>query len=429
MSKLITWKLTFASMQWFIFIFANTVVVPISIGIAFELPPGEIAGIVRSSLMFTGIAGILQGLVGHRLPIMEGHTGVIWGLILNLCVSANAMGLTLTDIGGGVATGMLLAGTVVIILAACNWLGFVNRIFTPMVMNVFLFLLTFQLTLIFFKGMIQLDSDGSMHIPISLFSIALMLLVVMIKVKGGPILGNYSILIGMILGWVLFILLFDAPAPIDAAPSLLHVPIFPIGMPNLHVGIIMVTFIASFVNISTLIVSVQSVSRFRQEELPTRRRMNISYMLTGFYSMMASVLGLVPYAPFASTIGFLESSRIANRKPFLIGGALMIVIGIVPQLSGLLATMPITVGNAVLFAAYLQLLLTTLRGLSGYHFDSITIHRLAVPVLLGVCIMNMDSTVFSALPVFIQPLIGNGFIVGVLLSIAMERLIKWDTRV
>jgi xanthine/uracil permease len=427
MLKTISFNLTFSSLQWFIFIFANTVVVPISIGTAFDLPALEIAGIVRSSLMFTGIACILQGTIGHRLPIMEGHSGVIWGLILSLCLTASSMGMSFTEIGGGVATGMLLAGTLVIILGAINQLRFMHKIFTPMVMNVFLFLLTFQLILIFFKGMLQISEDGTLHVPVSLFSIVLVVFVIFIKIKAGPTIGNYSILIGMITGWILFVLIFPSSQPLNGTPGFFSLPIFPLGPPNLNMGIIIVTFIAGIINISNLIASVQSVSKFREEEIPTNARMNRSYMLTGFFSVMAAFLGLVPYAPYASTIGFLESSRISNRKPFLIGGGIMVIIGLVPVLSGLLATMPITVGNAVLFVAYLQLLGTTLKGLKMYNFNSITIHRVAIPVLVGLSIMNLDTAVFSGLPILLQPLLSNGFIMGVLISIMLENLLKWDS--
>jgi len=69
---------TFGSIQWLFFIFANVVVVPISIGAAFDIPAYEVATIQRSSFIFTGIACILQGVCGHRYPIMEGPSGVIW---------------------------------------------------------------------------------------------------------------------------------------------------------------------------------------------------------------------------------------------------------------------------------------------------------------------------------------------------------------
>lgn len=416
---------TFASIQWLFFIFANTVVVPISIGSAFDLPSSEIAGILRSSLMFTGIACMLQGWIGHRYPVMEGHSGVMWGLVLSLCFSASSKGMTVTSIGGGIATGMLLAGVIVLFLGAFKLLNIVQKIFTPMVMSVYLFLLTFQLMLIFFQGMLKISADGTLDLPISLFSIGIVILVSILKIKGGNTLGNFSILIGMVAGWIIYILIFPAEPTFAGSTASFALPIFPLGMPNLNWSIIAVTCIASLINLSNTIASVQGASMLLKEE-PTQQHYNRSYMLTGVYSIGAAVLGLVSYAPFASSIGFLESTRILLRRPFMIAGGAMVVLGVTPALSGILATLPITVGNAVLFVAYLQLFGTALKTLHGQVFNSNTIFRIAAPVLIGLCLMNMHSSIFNDLPVVIQPLIANGFIMGVLLSIILERLVRWD---
>ncbi|XID91074.1 uracil/xanthine transporter [Paenibacillaceae bacterium WGS1546] len=419
-----SWTTSLASLQWLLFMFANTVVVPLSVGSAFDLPTSDIAGIVRSSLIFTGIACMLQGLIGHRYPLLEGHSGVMWGLMLTLSISASSTGMSLTSIGGGIATGMLLAGVATAVLGAFNLLASIRKIFTPMVMNVFLFLLTFQLVSIFFKGMLKTSPDGMLDMPVSLFSVGIALFVILLKIMGKAI-GNFSILIGIVVGWVLYLLVFPSAQSVNVAQSSFSIPIFPLGTPNLNVSIIAITFLASFVNLSNMIASVQAASNLFQRKA-TKSQLRNSYVLTGLYSIAASVLGLVSYATFASTIGFLESTRNFDRKPFLIGGGLMSLLGAIPLLGGILATLPITVGNAVLFAANLQLLGTSLRGIKGYDFNSVTIHRLAIPLLVGVCMMNLDATLFSGVPVLLQPLLTNGFIMGVVLSILLEKLVKWD---
>lgn len=416
------WTTPFASMQWLFFIFANTVVVPLSIGTAFELSAFEIAGTVRSSLFFTGLACVLQGMFGHRLPLMEGHSGVMWGFVLTLCLSSSALGMSLPAIGGGIATGMLLAGAAIVLLSLCKGLAFMQKVFSPMVLSVFLLLLTFQLILIFFGGMQYIGEDGTLDMPITAYSFGIMLLVVLLKVVGNRTISSFSILIGMVIGWTGYVWLFPAPTGFQA-PSLL-VPIFPLGTPNLNWGIVLVTFLATFINLSNTVAAVQTASKLLNQPV-SQRTFHRSYLLSGSYSIGAAVLGLVSYAPFASSIGFLESTRIFDRKPFLIGGALMVLLGIFPVLGGWLATLPITVGNAVLFAAYLQLFGTAIQSLQSHHFDSVTIHRIALPVLIGIGLMYTDPDLFSALPVLIQPIVTNGFIVGVLLSVLLE-LKKWE---
>ncbi|MGG3888189.1 uracil/xanthine transporter [Metabacillus fastidiosus] len=413
----------FGSVQWLFFIFANVVVVPISIGTAFGLPSEDIATILRSSLLFTGAACMLQGFIGHRYPIMEGPSGVVWGLILNLCFSASSMGMSLSAIGGGIATGMLLACAATILIAVCNLVPFVLKIFSPMVMTVYLFLLTFQLIIIFFGGMLKINSDGSLNLHITLFSFIIVAFVCLLNIKGNKMLSNFAILIGMIVGWIGYSLLFSAGEPVNSKAAAFK--LFPLGEPNLEIGIIAITFLGCLINLSNTIASVQAVSKFYNED-PTMKQYRNSYLLTGVFAGISPLIGMFSYSPYASSIGFLESTRIFDRKPFLIGGGLMALLGVIPALGSLLATMPITIGNAVLFVAYIQLFGTSLKSLNGYVFSSKTIYRLAVPVLAGVCIMTIDKDLFGDIPLYIRPILSNGFIMGVLLSIALERVINWE---
>jgi xanthine/uracil permease len=414
----------FSSVQWLIFIFANTVVVPISIGTVFEVPQDTIGMMLRCSLILTGVACMFQGWIGHRMPIMEGHSGLLWGVILNLGLTASSMGMSLSTIGGGITTGILLACAFTIVLAACNGLSLFQSLFSPMVMSVYLFLLTFQLIFIFFKGMFPLTKDGVLDIPLSLLSIGIVILVVIIKLKGSKSISNFSILIGLMIGWILHDLLFMDASQGAIEASSMSFTFFPIGEPNLEFGIIGVTFFAVVINLSNTFASIEAAGKLINKETPKHRFRNSIYV-TSVFTAIGSGFGLVPYTPFTSSIGFLQSTRIFHSKPFLIGGGLLTTIGLVPIFGSFLATMPISVGNAVLFVAYLQLFGTAFSSLNGKTFNSNTIFRLAAPVLVGISIMNISPTVFSDIPLYIQPFISNGLIIGVLLSVTLEKLVNW----
>lgn len=425
LSRFSFWLTSIASAQWLFFILANTIVVPLTVGAAFELSSDGITGLLRNSLIFTGIACMLQGVVGHRFPIMEGHSGVLWGVVLNLCLSAPSMGISLATVGGGIATGMLLAGVIVILLAAFDMLSFLPRLIKPQVMSVFLFLLTFQLIIIYFKGMLGKTEDGSLDIPRTLFALGIVVFVLVLHIKGRRAIGHFSLLIGMAAGWGLYSLLFPYGQSSAGVAAMFDITLFPLGMPNLNTGIVVVTLLACIVDLSNTFTTVRSVSGlFREYEIGARLKR--SFLLNGFFNLCAATLGLVTYAPFASTLSFLKSTRIVDRKPFLIGGGLMMLFGLIPSMSHIIAKFPIIVGNAVLFVIYLQLLGTSLKSLEGKVFDSITIYRIAIPVLTGLGIMNVDADVFRDLPVLLQSLISNGLITGVLLSIMLEMFVKWD---
>ncbi|HWO75396.1 MAG TPA: uracil/xanthine transporter [Bacillus sp. (in: firmicutes)] len=414
----------FSSVQWLFFIFANTVVVPLSIGTAFELPAADIAMMVKTTLIFTGIACILQARFGHGYPIMEGHSGIFWGVMLNLSLSASSLGLSLTEIGGGIATGILLSAVATVLLATFNLVSWVQRIFPPMVASVYLFLLSFQLIFIFFEGMLGKKADGTLDIPVSLLSVFIVILVILLKIKGNTLISNFSILIGIVVGWILYVLLFPGQTT-SANLNGNTFTLFPLGKPNLELGIIIVTFFAGLLNISNTVASIDSAARIFNDKVKFVQYRK-SMFLTGIYSIFASGFGLVPYTPFTSTIGFLQSTRIYDRKPFYLGGALLTIMGLIPIFGSFLATMPITIGNAVLLVSYLQLFGTAYSSLNGATFTSNSIFRFAIPLLFGVSLMNLPVEIYSSLPALIQPFISNGLIMGMLLSIIFELAFKWE---
>ncbi|MFT4414328.1 uracil/xanthine transporter [Fredinandcohnia humi] len=414
----------FSSIQWLFFIFANTVVVPISIANVFELGPGTTELMMKSSLIFTGLACMFQGWLGHRFPLMEGHSGLLWGLILNLGLSASSIGMSLTSIGGGIASGIILACVITLILASFNGVSLLQAIFTPMVMSAYLFLLTFQLIFIFFEGMFPLTEEGTINVPVSIFSVGLVILVAVLKLKGNKSISNFSILIGLVVGWILYNLIFPNSTTDTAHSFDVTFQLFPLGQPNLEYGIIAVTCFAVLMNLSNTMVSIQAGEKLLNQGR-TKKEIRNSIFITTIFTIIGSGFGLVPYTPFTSTIGFLQSTKIYKRTPFLIGGGLLALMGIIPVFGSFLVTMPVSVGNAVLLVAYLQLFGTAFSSLNGKTFNSNTIFRLAAPVLIGVCLMNISPTVFTSLPVLIQPFITNGLIMGVIISIVLENIVNW----
>ncbi|MGW9019198.1 uracil/xanthine transporter, partial [Priestia megaterium] len=422
-SRLFSSTTMLASMQWFFFIFANTVVVPISIGDAFHLSSDQIIMTIRSSFFLTGIACMVQGWIGHRYPLLEGHSGMWWGLILSLCTTASSVGMSYTELGGSLALGIFLSGIITIIVGSFNLVPLLQKIFTPMVMSIYLFLLTIQLILIFFKGMMQLTPNGSLNVSVSLFSIGLVILVSVISIKGKGMISNFAILIGMVVGWLFYVCLFPSTSSINH--TAFHFSLFPWGKPQLQIGIVITACLAGIMNASNTIASLKASENLHGVKTQSKQY-RFSFTITGIFTCLGAVVGLVPYAPFTSTIGFLESTKILSKKPFIISGGLFAMLGLIAPLGSFFSTLPVTVGNAVLFVAYLQLFGTALRSIQGYTFNSKTIYRIALPVLVGVSLMNMSPHVFENISFYIRPLISNGLLMGILLAIILERVIKWS---
>ncbi|WP_318616593.1 uracil/xanthine transporter [Sporosarcina sp. YIM B06819] len=407
-----------AGFQWLFFMFANTVVIPISVGNAFQLEQIEIVSAIQRSFIFTGIACLLQGFIGHRLALMEGQSGLWWGVILSLAATASTMNLELTTVGGSIAVGVMISG---VLVAGFGMLGMgelLKKWFTPIVMFVFLLLLANQLITIFLKGMIGLNTSESIDLKIACFSFLLAAMTILIHVKGKGIISSLNLLIGMVVGWICAVLLF----PIEATETIATTPFltwFPWGQPTFEWGIVISVVITGLLNTTNTIATLKGAEDI-YEQKTTAGQYRASFLLTGALTTGSGMLGLVPYTPYASSLGFLQSTGIRQRTPFFIGSLLFILLGMIPELSAFFSTIPQSVGNTVLFVAYLQLFSSALRNIEGLTFEPKTVYRIALPALVGLSIMSLPAAAFATLPALLQPLLSNGMLVGILAALFME---------
>ncbi|MGO4498869.1 uracil/xanthine transporter [Paenibacillus sp. 2RAB27] len=425
MYKLTSASFWLAGVQWFFFLFANTIVVPLSVSTAFGFSPELTASVVKVTFVVTGIASMLQAAFGHRYALMEGPSGLWWGLILSLAAAAPSMGMTLEQMGGALTVGIIASGVVTSILGAIGFGKVLKKVFTQIVMFVYLFLLSCQLIIVFFKSMIGL-SGGRIDMPVAALSIAVIFLVSWIGVKGRGKVRSFSVLIGMLAGWVAYRVLFpNTTTGVEIGGNNFDFVLFPWGNPHLEVGVLIAAMLAGLINMTNTIASLKAAEKLYRT-VSSDSQYKRSFHFTGFHTVLSGLFGLVPYGPFTSSIGFLESTKILDRSVLVLGGVLFAIIGFVPGFDTFFVTMPVSVGNAVLFVIYFQLFGSAFRNLQGFTFNAITVYRISAPALLGISILNVPPEAFSVFPGIIRPIVGNGLLMGVLLAIFLELTVDWS---
>ena len=408
-----------AGFQWLFFMFANTVVIPISIGSAFQLEEIEIVSALQRSFIFTGIACILQGMIGHRLSLMEGQSGLWWGVILSLTASASALHIDLQTIGGSIAVGAIISGGLVAVLGLLGIGDLLKKWFTPAVMFVFLLLLANQLIFIFLKGMLGLNSGDYINVKVACFSFVIAAITIILNVKGKGIVSNLSLLIGMIIGWIGAVFLLPNGEETILIKTVPFLNWFPWGEPIIQWGIVLTIVITGLLNTTNTIATLKGAEDIYEKETKIKQYKS-SLLLSGTFTSLSGAIGLVPFAPYASSLGFLQSTGIKERAPFFIGSVLFIILGAIPSLSAFFSTIPNSVGNTILFVAYLQLFRSALRNIEKLEFSSKTIYKIALPALLGMTIMNLPSEAFITVPELVRPLFSNGLLMGIMLALLME---------
>ncbi len=287
-----------AGIQWLFFMFANIVVIPISIGYAFHQPPAVITASLERAFIYTGIACILQALIGHRLPLMEGSAGLWWGVILSLAASAQAAGQSLAALGGTLAVGIILSGLIIMALGLCGLGWWLRRLFPPIVTSAFYFLLGAQLCEIFFKGMLGLSTSAQIQPGFALLSLALVALVLILSIWGRGLLSNFALLAGIIVGWVAFLLLFPGSAPGLAPADHALFAIFPWGGLTLNIGLLVTIVLTGLISLSNTYAALEGAKTLLASDVsPAQYRRSL--IVTGFNSVVAGILASYPTRPMS----------------------------------------------------------------------------------------------------------------------------------
>lgn len=418
-----------SGLQWLFFIFTNIVVIPITVGAAFDLSQETIVSLLQLSFVVTGLACILQACLGHQRAIMEGQSGLWWGVILTLVATASAQGMPLTELGGSLTVGVLISGIMTIFIGLTDLGPLLSRLFNPGVMGVFMFLFGCQLVGIFMKGMFGIPfgndaASGSIDLSISLLSIIIAIIVIIISVKAPANIKRYGLLIGIVIGWISYALLFKTEHPLGQSSSF-SFKLFPLGNPAFNIGIIMTTVLTGLLNTANTFGALKGTDSM-YKTATTNKQYRASFTITGIFTSIAGIFGLVPYAPYVSSIGFLNQTGIIKRVPFIIGGAMFLIMGVIPSIGAFFSLLPLSIGSAVLFVAYLQLLNSSWSFFKLVKFNTVNIYRSALPLFVGIVIMTMPASYFASLPAAVRPLVSNGLLVGITLALFLENLFPWD---
>ncbi len=418
-----------SGLQWLFFIFTNIVVIPITVGAAFGLSPSTIVNMLQLSFIVTGLACIIQAFFGHKRAIMEGQSGLWWGVILMLCNTAVAQGMSLSVLGGSLTVGIIITSILTMLIGLTGLGPHISKLFKPAVMGVFMFLFGCQLIGIFLKGMLGIPfgnqaADATINVSVSLLSIVIAAAVIVISVKAPSSIRRYGLLIGIIVGWIVYVLIFDTTSAVSETTSF-GLELFPLGEPAWDIGIIITTVIAGLLNSANTFGALKGTESMYNVET-TKSEYRASFTITGIFTLIAGFFGLVPNSPYVSSIGFLSQTGIIQRIPFVLGGFMFLVMGLIPPIGHFFSQLPLSVGSAALFVSYLLLLNSSLNFFKQIEFNTVNIYRSAVPLFVGVVIMTLPASYFITIPSVIRPVLSSGLLVGIILALLLENLFNWD---
>ena len=417
------WNSVLSAVQWFIFTLASSLVVPVVIGKALGLSPIETANFIQRTFLFVGVASFLQVMFGHRYPIIEGPAGMWWGIFLILIQLAPTLGKTPLEIGQSLELGLIFAGIVFVILGLTGLISKIQKIFTPVITGTYMIILAISMSGSFIQGMLGIGyQDDHIKWPIAIISITLVGLVIFLSSRNGVFFRSFSILIGIITGWLIYAVLGLANQPTYNGELLSLPSLFAFGPPIFDFGVVLTSLITGFILISNLITSI-SVMGVAAKVKPTKTTYNRGGIFTGIAHILSGVGSTVGLVPLSIAAGVVNITGNAARISFILSTFMVMLLGFIPSIGFFFAALPAPVGYAVLFTTFAQLLGFGLKDYAKIPMDNHNVTVIGLSLMAGIGVMFIPAEALSSLHPVFSYLLGNGLILGVVFSLFLEHVI------
>ena len=393
-----------------------------------SLPCVVIMGIIVSQLHYTdvaeqtfylqklfgimGVAMIVQVLWGHRLPLIIGPASVLLIGILSTVSS----GIT------AVYTGIMVGGLVLTVLAYSGLLGKLQFVFTPRIVTVILILIAFTLTPVILK----LVLGDAVH---ALFNLFFTLVMVLALVIGNKLLRGIwkstTVLWGIVGGVLVYYGVFGFPVLTSTEAGMIpdQATIFNFPL-DFEAGTILAFLFCYMALIVNELGSIQAVGHMLQAdrmELRTTRGVGI----VGITNVLSGLFGVIGPVDYSMSPGVISATGCASRYTLLPAGAGLMLCAFFPSIVGILVTIPGVVMGAILLylmatqlAAGLQMLV---REKAIVDFDSGVV--VGLPLMVALLLSFTPEEVLNLIPSLFKPIVGNGFVMGVVTVLIMEHLI------
>jgi xanthine/uracil permease len=356
-----------------------------------------------SALMLLG-----QYFLGHRLTLVAGPSTA---LLLGILGSRHSPDAAYT---AAAACGLLLAA-----LSAAGLFGALRGMFTSRVVSAVLLLIA--LTMAPSIGRLLAGGEGGTAGGRLGFSALFVLALFAAHRFSPPGLRSFLVVAGMAAGSAAWLGIFGAGGGRPALPAFASFfSGFPRPVPDPGA---MLSFLFCHLALAlNEIGSIQAVTPLlRPEGMDGRIRRGMT--VAGAVSAVSGFLGVIGPVDYSLSPGIIAAGGCGARRPLLLTTAMLLAASLSPAVLGVAAAIPRPViGGLLVYAMSIQMAAGLKAAYDGGRFDFDDALVIGCPVLAGTVVSLLPPEATAAVPALLRPVAGNGFVVGVVLVLALERL-------
>ena len=428
-------------LQHVLVMYAGAVAVPLIVGRALKLPPDQIAKLVSADLFCCGIATLIQSRgigrwFGIRLPVMMGVTFAAVGPMVAMAASPD-LGVT------GIFGAVIAAGAISVAIAPL-----VSRmlpLFPPVVTGTIIAVIGISLMRVGIQwavggaavqpmiadpasaaaaaaGPPRMIPNPAYAAPAHL-GIALAVLAVILAIAkfGRGFFANVAVLCGIVFGtavaWALGKVDFSGVAKADAFSAVLP---FAFGAPTFEpVAIVTMTLVM-------IVVMIESTGMFLAlSEITgrpvTRDDLTRGLRTDGLGTLIGGVFNTFPYTSFSQNVGLVGVTGVRSRWVCVAGGAILVVMGLIPKLGALVEAVPQFVLGGAGIVMFGMVAATGIRILAAVDYRTNRDNLFIVAISLGAGMIPLVApNFFQHFPKALSPLLHSGILLAAIVAVLLN---------
>lgn len=406
-----------------IFLMSSTLVLPIvlvsEIGGSFQL----VRSVVALTMIACGIGTILQALRWRWMG-----SGFVCP---NLCGPNFFLASMESAWLGGIP--LMRGMTIIAGLAELVFARFVNRLktlFPPEITGLVVFMVAIGLVPIGVSKCFGISYEGE-PIQLSNFLVAIFTLLVMIGVNmwGKGKIRLYSVLIGLILGYILAFAVGDLTwshfqivleSPWIASPFLQDT--FKITFKWSLVPVFVIVSITGALKSFGNLIMCEKVNDDEWRE-PDMRRISSGLMADSMCVLASGLLGGVASDTSASNVALTRASGATSRLIGYVAGTLFILLGFSPKISGFLSVMPAPVMGAILVFVTSFMIIAGIQIMWGSEMDIRKTFVIGIPLIFGLS-RDILPSMFAGVPSFLRSFVDSSLTLSTVLAIILHQVFR-----
>lgn len=393
-------------------------IVPIILAGILGLATAETSILIQMTFVAAGVATLIQTGLFLKMPVIQGPSYIPIGALVAVALSS-----------GGLAAmfGSLLPGAILLMLLGwpLKWFSKLIRRFVPpivagsVIMVVGFSLLPTALTVNVYGAPGDLNANAIIACTAGVLLVFFMSIGVRVG-KIGQLLRISSVILALAGGTLAAVIIGVADFSAVARADWIALPrIFYFGTPTFEL-IPCLTFMFVYMVVLVETFGTWSAVSAVTGQTMTDAQINRGAVGEGLGCFVGATLGCTPVTGYSTNAGIIAVTGVASRTVIIAAGIILILLGMVPKLMTIVASIPEAAIGGVFSIICVVIAMNGFRVVKSLPFSERNLLIMGVPIVVALAAFFMPKPLIEAMPTLLQYLIASSLAVGALTAVVLN---------